>query len=158
MIVITRDDCINACFHWADAQADLSLRWAHSHFVGFVTRWLNYIDTSRYSALISRWQAFILDICVGAGAGGSMGQFPHKQYENDVWPPMTPIVLSLPRLGHPSLPHISKTFLRQRLRRVVLRKFIPTKLPRAESSRTDLYRADSCRGALLRTDFPGRNV
>ena len=25
---------------WADAQADLSLRWAHSHFVGFVTRWL----------------------------------------------------------------------------------------------------------------------
>ena len=23
---------------WADAQADLSLRWAHSHFVGFVKR------------------------------------------------------------------------------------------------------------------------
>ena len=23
---------------WADAQADLSLRWVHSHFVGFVTR------------------------------------------------------------------------------------------------------------------------
>ena len=23
---------------WADAQADLSLRWAHIHFVGFVTR------------------------------------------------------------------------------------------------------------------------
>ena len=23
---------------WADAQADLGLRWAHSHFVGFVTR------------------------------------------------------------------------------------------------------------------------
>ena len=28
-----------------DAQADLTLRWAHSHFVGFVMRWLN-----------SRWQ------------------------------------------------------------------------------------------------------
>ena len=27
---------------WADAQADLSLCWAHSHFVGFVMRWLNY--------------------------------------------------------------------------------------------------------------------
>ena len=27
---------------WADAQADLSLRWAHSHFVGFVMRWLKY--------------------------------------------------------------------------------------------------------------------
>ena len=25
---------------WADAQADLSLHWAHSHFVDFVTRWL----------------------------------------------------------------------------------------------------------------------
>ena len=27
---------------WADAQADLSLRWAHTHFVGFVMSWLNY--------------------------------------------------------------------------------------------------------------------
>ena len=26
---------------WADAQADLSLRWAHSHFVGFVMSRLN---------------------------------------------------------------------------------------------------------------------
>ena len=25
---------------WADAQADLSLRWVHRHFVGFVTRLL----------------------------------------------------------------------------------------------------------------------
>ena len=25
---------------WADAQADLSLRWAHNHIVGFVTRQL----------------------------------------------------------------------------------------------------------------------
>ena len=25
---------------WADAQADLSLGWAHTHFVGFVTRQL----------------------------------------------------------------------------------------------------------------------
>ena len=27
---------------WADAQADLSLRWVHSHFVGFVMSWLTY--------------------------------------------------------------------------------------------------------------------
>ena len=27
---------------WADAQADLSLHWAHSHFVGFVMSWLIY--------------------------------------------------------------------------------------------------------------------
>ena len=25
---------------WADAKADLSLRWAHNHFVGFVMSWL----------------------------------------------------------------------------------------------------------------------
>ena len=31
---------------WSD-QADLSLRWAHSHFVGFAMRWLKfYFDTS----------------------------------------------------------------------------------------------------------------
>ena len=29
---------------WADAQADPSLRWAHSHFVGFVMSWLIYSD------------------------------------------------------------------------------------------------------------------
>ena len=28
---------------WADAQADLSLRWTHTHFVGFVMRWLLFI-------------------------------------------------------------------------------------------------------------------
>ena len=28
---------------WADAQTDLSLHWAHSHFVGFVMRRLNFI-------------------------------------------------------------------------------------------------------------------
>ena len=27
---------------WADAQADLSLQWAHTHFVGFVMSWLIY--------------------------------------------------------------------------------------------------------------------
>ena len=30
---------------WADAHADLSLRWAHTHFVGFVMSWLNYVIT-----------------------------------------------------------------------------------------------------------------
>ena len=30
---------------WADAQADLNLRWAHSHFVGLVTRRLNYVSS-----------------------------------------------------------------------------------------------------------------
>ena len=28
---------------WADTQADLSLRWAHTHFVGLVMSWLIYV-------------------------------------------------------------------------------------------------------------------
>ena len=31
------------CSDWVDAQADLSLRWAHSHFIGFVMSWLRCI-------------------------------------------------------------------------------------------------------------------
>ena len=34
---------------WADAQADLSLRWAHTHFVGFVTRRLKWYLMSNSS-------------------------------------------------------------------------------------------------------------
>ena len=30
---------------WTDAQADLSLRWAHSHFVGFVMLWLFFVGS-----------------------------------------------------------------------------------------------------------------
>ena len=32
---------------WVDAQADLSLRWAHSHFVGFVMRRLKFVPGSQ---------------------------------------------------------------------------------------------------------------
>ena len=39
---------------WADAQADLSLRWAHSHFVGFVMRRLNCFTNPRCCTTISR--------------------------------------------------------------------------------------------------------
>ena len=31
-----------------DDQADLSLRWAHCHFVGFVMRWLIYYNDPKY--------------------------------------------------------------------------------------------------------------
>ena len=31
------------CSDWADAQADLNLRWAHSHFVGFVMSRLTFV-------------------------------------------------------------------------------------------------------------------
>ena len=33
---------------WADVQADLSLRWAHSHYVGFITRRLKWYMVYRY--------------------------------------------------------------------------------------------------------------
>ena len=39
---------------WADAQADLSLRWAHSHFVGFVMSRLKCIIVMVHVQLISR--------------------------------------------------------------------------------------------------------
>ena len=35
---------------WVDSQADLSLRWAHTHFVGFVVSWLIYMyKETRYT-------------------------------------------------------------------------------------------------------------
>ena len=43
---------------WADAQADLSLRWAHSHFVCFVMRRLLCCMQSMYS--LCRKQDFII--------------------------------------------------------------------------------------------------
>ena len=38
---------------WADAQADLSLCWAHTHFVGFVMSWLIFIPNDGYFVVIS---------------------------------------------------------------------------------------------------------
>ena len=35
---------------WVDAQADLSLRWVHSHFVDFVMRWLKYASSCEKAA------------------------------------------------------------------------------------------------------------
>ena len=43
--------------HWADAQADLSLRWAHTHFVGFVMSWLKFCRYWRSAELRNRWKS-----------------------------------------------------------------------------------------------------
>ena len=44
---------------WADAQAELSLRRAHSHFVGFVMRRLKYINQLTYGNLFwILWRIF----------------------------------------------------------------------------------------------------
>ena len=50
---------------WADAQADLSLRWAHSHIVGFVTRRL--IRLFILHALIYVYFLFLLVSGIGWG-------------------------------------------------------------------------------------------
>ena len=51
---------------WADAQADLSLRWEHTHFVGFVMSWLILSLTARlwishavWAFKLSLWNAII---------------------------------------------------------------------------------------------------
>ena len=60
---------------WADAQADLSLRWAHTHFVRFVMSWLKLWTT--FSITLLNWQQtvtdytfFILSSKLGGGGGG----------------------------------------------------------------------------------------
>ena len=44
---------------WGDAQADLSLRWAHNHFVDFVMRRLNCSDSSPACSLPVHCYTFI---------------------------------------------------------------------------------------------------
>ena len=109
---------------------------------------------SRYSALISRWQVFVLDICVGAGSGGRKGQSAHKQSENALWPPMNPIIQSAPRFGHLTQPHILTTFLRQCLRRVVLRKVYSDQVSKGRVVQDGFVQSRVVGYVtLLRTDF-----
>ena len=47
---------------WADAQADLSLRWAHTHFVGFVMSQLIYVfkeNCRKFSVIIIKYPPFL---------------------------------------------------------------------------------------------------
>ena len=54
---------------WADAQADLNLRWAHSHFVGFVMSWLKFCKTTIRlccrSEFLSQKKTLIFLSCTG---------------------------------------------------------------------------------------------
>ena len=46
---------------WANAQADLSLCWAHTHFVGFVMSWLNYnVCLWTMKAIPSEWMCRVI--------------------------------------------------------------------------------------------------
>ena len=56
---------------WANAQADLSLRWAHTHFVGFVMSWLIctfFSNVLRYKGLESGVNTFMNCDAALAGA------------------------------------------------------------------------------------------
>ena len=61
---------------WADAQADLSLRWAHTHFVGFVMTWLNYVATMAGAVGVTAYikiSRYVRKVCGGGGGGGTGG-------------------------------------------------------------------------------------
>ena len=47
---------------WADAQADLSLRWAHSHFVGFVMSRLKLFLKSMHTHTHLTNEIFVYDV------------------------------------------------------------------------------------------------
>ena len=40
---------------WVDAQADLNLRWAHTHFVGFVMSWLIHRNWCRLRSILEHF-------------------------------------------------------------------------------------------------------
>ena len=46
---------------WVDVQADLSLRWAHSHFVGFVMSWLKYTKQAIHKIFLNQIQTSFLN-------------------------------------------------------------------------------------------------
>ena len=54
---------------WADAQADLSLRWAHSHFVGFVLSRFRLRDNcfSKQISLTCFFISFLSEVCSTSG-------------------------------------------------------------------------------------------
>ena len=66
---------------WADAQADLSLRWVHSHFVGFVMRQLKCSAASHHPGEIkNRLLVFHIHIhfiwCRNEAIQNNIARFP----------------------------------------------------------------------------------
>ena len=47
---------------WADAQADLSLRWAHTYFVGFVMLWLIFVWLQTNQLFINELFSFYIPL------------------------------------------------------------------------------------------------
>ena len=80
---------------WADAQADLSLRWEHSHFVGFVMSWhMSFLD--QHKPLFHNQHAFrsklscetqliqvVQDLADTLYHGGQLDE-PHRDKTNEM--------------------------------------------------------------------------
>ena len=79
---------------WADAQADLSLRWAHSHFVGFVMRRLTSFDSMYFSFQYELARA---------------RQNQHRSAVSIAWYPATVLKFCCPTFRHER--GVSKTFV-----------------------------------------------
>ena len=62
---------------WADAQADLSLRWVQSHFVDFVTRRLIYLNTN-LRTLREQTVTYTLKLNIVSGLSINKGNFIDK--------------------------------------------------------------------------------
>ena len=115
------------------------------HLFQFLTSTDNV--TSLYSALISRWQVFYTRYMHRSRGWGQHGPVLAQTIWNDLWPQMTPRILSIPRFGHQVPPHISKTFLGQCLRRVVLRKVYSNQVVNGRVTQGQICTEPSCAGA-----------
>ena len=60
---------------WVDAQADLSLRWAHTHFVGFV---MSRLITYWFVTNGILWPITPIELCPGLGVMAKWGYFPTR--------------------------------------------------------------------------------
>ena len=80
---------------WADAQADLSLRWAHTHCVGFVISWLILCLMPLFSEDATNVKAVI----VFSFCNIAWGQIVRKKIADIFWPklPKTSSVETLKR-------------------------------------------------------------
>ena len=67
---------------WADAQADLSLRWVHSHFVGFVVSRLIFIFRSKVG---SHWLIRKYDVHP-SNSPQDVGQNHWTKQYRSLWP------------------------------------------------------------------------
>ena len=122
---------------WADAQADLSLRWAHSHFVGFVMSWLickmvrwKWLICLSYTTTSNNYQFWVNSAWHATKCQNEKEKYVHKQsklsYKN---------AFPLPPSPPPHLP--PSVLLRDfvaRIQSLTKQNIVPTGMLRLEMS------------------------